>query len=173
MSLRAIARGLTIVGVLLAASGCASIIKGSDQNLSFKSEPPAAKVVVTDLNTNKDVHTANTPFTVSLKRGAGYFKSAKYRAVFEMPGYDKQEVVIEGKPGGWYAGGNLLFGHLGWVYVDPATGAMWTLEPNDVSVTLKRRTALLERGEGLVLALRSDIPSALVPYVKPLWRQAP
>lgn len=37
----------------------------------------------------------------------------------------------------WYIGGNLLFGGLiGWLIVDPASGAMWHFDPEQVSVLL-------------------------------------
>ena len=128
---------ITTVLIAVAASGCASIIKGSDQSVSFKSEPAEARLVITDVRQGRDIHVGTTPFTTSLKRGAGYFKKSKYKVTIEKPGYRKEEVSLEGSPGGWYLAGNLVFGGLiGYLIVDPLTGAMWTLDPEDVMVTL-------------------------------------
>jgi len=81
--------------------------------------------------------------------------------------------VLEGTPGGWYIGGNLLFGGgMGWLIVDPSTGAMWTLEPADMSVTLKKTTALAPRDGGLTVALRSDLPAELASKLKPVTAAA-
>jgi hypothetical protein len=52
---------------------------------------------------------------------------------------------------------------MGWLIVDPATGAMWTLEPDDVKVILKKQTALGPPGDGLTVALRADLPAELGP----------
>jgi len=166
--------GMALVVLGLLATGCASILKGSDQKVSFNSEPSDAKVVITDVRQAKEVLVGSTPFTTTLKRGAGYFKKAKYNVTFEKPGYQTEAIVLEGTPGGWYIGGNLLFGGgMGWLIVDPATGAMWTLEPADMSVTLKKTTALAPRDEGLTVALRADLPPELASKLKPVTPVAP
>jgi hypothetical protein len=165
---------MALVFVALVATGCASIVKGSDQKVSFTSEPSDAKVVINDVRQGKEVEIGSTPFTTTLKRGAGYFKKARYNVTFEKPGYQTEAIVLEGTPGGWYIGGNLLFGGgMGWLIVDPATGAMWTLEPQDVSVTLKKHTALGPQDAGLTIALRADLPAELAPKLKPVNLAAP
>jgi len=41
--------------------------------------------------------------------------------------------------GGWYIAGNILVGGLiGWFIVDPITGAMWNLEPENVEMALTK-----------------------------------
>ncbi len=163
-------RMLVLLTVLmLAATGCASIIKGSDQIISVKSDPSAANVVITDVRENKDIHSAATPFTISLKRGAGYFTKAMYKVSIEKAGYQKEELRVEGTPGGWYVGGNLLIGGLiGWLIVDPATGAMWTLDPDDINVTLKKQSALAPTDEGLTIALKSAVPPEIEAKLRPV-----
>ena len=130
---------LAIFFILFSVSGCASIIKGSGpQGIYFKSEPPEAQVRVIDLRNGNVVADAKTPNPVLLKKGAGYFKYAKYNVEISKEGYDKKYVKIEGDASGWYIGGNLLFGGLiGYLIVDPATGAMWTLNPEEVNVLLQ------------------------------------
>jgi hypothetical protein len=159
--------GVALVFLALGASGCASIVKGPFQKVSFTSEPSEAKVVITDVREGREIHVGSTPFTTSLKRGAGYFKKAKYNVTFEKPGYRTEAVALEGTPGGWYIGGNLLFGGgMGFLIVDPATGAMWTLEPDAVSVTLQKQGALGPRDDGLTVLLRADVPAELAPKLK-------
>ena len=172
-SMARLAMSIVLVLVALIATGCASIIKGSEQKVSFKSEPSEAKVVITEVREGKEIRVGSTPFTTSLKRGAGYFKKAKYQVTFEKPGYKTEAITLEGTPGGWYLGGNLLVGGMGYLIVDPATGAMWTLEPNDVSVTLKKQAASGPRDDGLTVALRADVPAELAPKLKPVNLDAP
>jgi hypothetical protein len=54
------------------------------------------------------------------------------KLTLEKEGYDKEEVNIEGDANAWYIAGNLVFGGLiGWLIVDPATGAMLAKPVND------------------------------------------
>jgi hypothetical protein len=118
--------------------GCATIIKGGGESVSFKSNPSDADVKVIDARNGTTVASGKTPLSVKLDRGAGYFKGAKYNVVIEKPGFSKKEFVIDSSlMAGWYLVGNLLFGGLiGWFIVDPATGAMWTLDPVETYVEL-------------------------------------
>jgi hypothetical protein len=161
--------GGVLAGVVL--TGCASIVRGPDQQVSLASQPAGARLVITDMRENKDIHVGTTPFTATLKRGAGYFKKAMYKVTVEQPGYRKEEVTVEGRPGGWYIGGNVLFGGLiGWLVVDPATGAMWTLDPEDVNVTLTRGAAGMEPTEGLRVVLIDDVPAGFLTKLRAVTR---
>jgi hypothetical protein len=134
---------LAVFVALFSSSGCATIVKGiggqgvDSQGVTFQSEPPDAKLTVTNLRSGTKVTEAKTPHQVTLERSAGYFKYGKYQAVFEKEGYDKKEVNIEGDAGAWYIAGNLVLGGLiGWFIVDPLTGAMWTINPEKVNALL-------------------------------------
>jgi len=112
--------------------------------------------MVYDIRKDAQIINATTPHTATLERGAGYFKPTEYRVVVEKEGYDKKEVTIKGTVSGWYLAGNLLFGGvIGWLIVDPLTGAMYRL-PKEVSVDLSERKALQqhEGGQELVLLLK-------------------
>ena len=52
-SMAGLGMGMALVVLALVATGCASIIKGSDQKVSFNSEPSDAKVVITDVRQGK------------------------------------------------------------------------------------------------------------------------
>jgi hypothetical protein len=130
----------SIVGVLaaLALGGCASIIKGGGpEAFSIRTEPQGANVTVTDLSTGVVVGTGTTPYMVMLKKSHGFFKGAKYKIDLQLPGYAPVVSQIDTTVSGWYVAGNIVFGGLiGWLIVDPATGAMWTLPKDAMDVSL-------------------------------------
>jgi hypothetical protein len=58
---------------------------------------------------------------------------------------------------GWYVG-NVIFGGLvGFLIVDPLTGAMWVLEPKDVKESLPLKAAGRAPEEGLTVVLRETL----------------
>ncbi len=163
--------GLALTVGLLPVLGCASIVKGSNQKVYFGSEPEGAKVTVYDEG-GSVVAEGTSPVTLPLKRGAGYFSSAKYKVVFEAQGYDKKEVWLSGSlEAGWYLAGNLLLGGwIGWLIVDPLTGAMWRLAPENVSANLERSLAA-GSAEGLHIVLAEQIPSDVLARAEPLQQR--
>lgn len=64
----------------------------------------------------------------------------------------------------WYAVGNLFIGGLvGWLIVDPATGAMWTLDPQ-LAIDMPRLSAAESSGSGnLCIASIDQVPAHLRP----------
>lgn len=128
-----------LVSVVLAGSGCASIVKGGGaQSISIRSMPSDAEVKIVDAKTGNTLQTGKTPLIVPLNKSTGFFGGAKYRVLIEKPGFAQREVIVDSGVNGWYVGGNLLFGGLiGWLIVDPATGAMWNLSPEEVAVELE------------------------------------
>lgn len=123
-------------GVLLVAlSGCASIIDGGSKPVTIRSTPSGGSLTVVNQKTGKSVHTGTTPATVILDRSNGFFQSASYSATVEKDG-KKQSIIIKSNLNGWYVG-NLLFGGLlGLLIIDPATGAMWTFSTKDYNIDL-------------------------------------
>ena len=91
-------------------SSCASIVSKSTYPLSINSSPSNAKVSITDKK-GKEIYLGNTPATVKLKAGAGFFSKAEYQVKFSSPGYDDKIVPITFKLDGWYFG-NILIGGL-------------------------------------------------------------
>ncbi len=145
-----------MVGLIFMGTGCASIINGSKQKVPISSTPDGAKVTIYD-EQKQVVYSANTPCTVDLKRGTGWFKGGMYNIVIEKAGCDTTEVKLEPKVGGWYIGGNLFFGGLiGYLAVDPATGAMWTLTPKKIETSLTEKQASLPKTE-----IREPLPRPL------------
>lgn len=135
--------------------GCASIISKSEYPVSISSRPQGAEItIVNRLGTT--IFSGKTPTTVTLKAGAGYFKGENYTVTFKKEGYTPYRAQISRGVDGWYIGGNFFFGGLiGWLIVDPATGAMWTLE--DLYVILDPQTASLQK-EGLHIVTLDNVP---------------
>ena len=117
--------------------GCASIIgKGGPQNLVIRSAPDQAEFEIYDESGTK-VTTGKTPSTVSLEKKKGYFSGKKYTIKITKANYIEKSQVVDTNANGWYIGGNIIFGGLiGWLIVDPLTGAMWSLDTNDLNLTL-------------------------------------
>jgi len=124
-------------------SSCASIVSKSTYTLSINSSPSNAKVSITDKK-GKEIYLGNTPATVKLKAGAGFFSKAEYQVKFSSPGYDDKIVPITFKLDGWYFGNLLLGGVLGMLIIDPATGAMWKIETEFLNETLSKSTASID-----------------------------
>lgn len=122
----------------LAVLGCATIVSDSKYPVGISSEPPGAEIRIVN-RTGREVFQGTTPTTVTLEAGAGYFKGENYTVSFVKDGYVPKDAQIERRVDGWYVGGNLIFGGLiGYLIVDPATGAMWTLR--DLHVDLQDDT---------------------------------
>lgn len=131
-----------LVALAFLGSGCASIIKGGgSQSISIRSLPSEADVKVIDAKTGNTLTAGKTPLIVPLKKSHGYFSGGQYRVVVEKAGFASHEAMINSTVSGWYLGGNLIFGGLiGWLIVDPATGAMWSLSPDELSIELQALT---------------------------------
>lgn len=170
--MHALKNGLTWVLVLVLSvviSGCASIISGGDQKINIQSDPSEASVKIVSSD-GMTVFNSQTPALAVLKRGNGFFKGASYRIIVEKPGYKKQEVALQsGLNAGWYLLGNLLLGGLiGWLIVDPATGAMYSLSPENVSAQMEKEAAFLKQKDGLMIVLLKEVPESIVRELKPV-----
>jgi len=159
-----------ITASLIAASvtmtGCASIISGSTQTLTFKSVPEQASISITN-KAGEKVHTGVTPTTVTLKRGNGFFQPAAYDVTFKKEGFQTKTVQVTGTVNGWYVA-NIIFGGLiGLLIVDPATGAMYTLNPSDINAVLDENQTASQKGQqSLTVMLVQDIPENLMSRAK-------
>jgi hypothetical protein len=120
---------------VLTCASCASIVSKSYYNVKLNSSPAAANVQVFDRK-GREVFNGTTPTEVELKSGAGYFKKAEYTVKYTKEGYLTKEITISADINGWYFG-NIVFGGLiGFLIVDPATGAMYKLDNTSLNETL-------------------------------------
>ena len=122
---------ISLTSITLSAiifSSCATIVSDSDYVVQVNSNPSDANFKVTN-SSGIVVHSGRTPASISLSAKKGYFSGAKYNIVFDKHGFANQTIPIHAEIDGWYIG-NLLFGSfIGFLIVDPLTGAMWKLDP--------------------------------------------
>lgn len=151
--------GLVALAAVIGGSGCASIVNGTRQSVSIFASPAGSRVTIYD-SSGSVVTAQATPCTLKLKRGSGFFSSGEYRVQIEHEGYTPAIVTISGSLGGWYIVGNFFIGGLiGWLIVDPLTGAMWTLSPTTVNANLAKQASVPPRGDAtLYVTLRKQAP---------------
>ncbi|KRR15275.1 translation initiation factor 2 [Bradyrhizobium lablabi] len=122
-----------VLAVAIAAPcvGCASVTRGTTENISISSTPAGATAEITGL----DIPTACvTPCVVQAKR------NADITVTVNKEGYEPQTIPLTKEiPGAGAAGfaGNVLLGGLVGMGVDAATGAALDHKPNPVIVTLQ------------------------------------
>jgi hypothetical protein len=132
---------------LITLSSCASIVSKTSYQIPINSSPSDANITITNRKGEK-IFDGRTPTIVKLRNGAGFFTKAEYVVKFEKEGYNPKTVVLTYDLNGWYFG-NLVFGGLiGFLIVDPATGAMFRPDMKIVNETLSQATASLEPEEG-------------------------
>jgi len=149
---------LTAITGALVLSGCASIFSGSTQQVTITSQPPGANISVAN-SAGATVHTATTPATLTLNRGAGYFRSESYKVVVQKEGFAPKELTLTASLNGWYLG-NILFGGLiGMLAVDPVTGAMYSF-PDSVSATLEAQGGKAAAAAGSLTVVSTESLSA-------------
>lgn len=105
--------------VVLASSGCCSIMSGSTQEIPISSTPPGA-VVTADSGTR-----ITTPGSIVLRR------KTRHTLVAELPGYPQQQVQLEKKLNNW-VWGNILIGGLIGLVIDMVSGSIDELHPKEV-----------------------------------------
>jgi len=124
-------RQLVIAAVCAALGGCASVTRGTTENISIASTPSGAQADIVGLEIPTQ---CITPCVVQAKR------NADITVTISKEGYDPQIIPltkeITGSGGAGFAGNLLLGGVIG-MGVDAATGAAQDHRPNPVIVTLQ------------------------------------
>ena len=147
-------RVVGIVALAAALGGCASVTRGTTENISIASTPAGAEATISGLEVPT---TCTTPCAIVAKR------SADISITFAKPGYQTEvvtltkEVPVNGAAG---FAGNILAGGLIGMGVDAATGAAQDHKPNPVMMTLKP------------VAPAAHVPAG-PPRTKPTARSAP
>ena len=141
-------------------SSCASIVSKRDYPVSINSNPSGCKVLVKKSD-GTVLHQGVTPTTVVLSAGGGYFKPASYDLEFTRKGGGSQTIPVKAGLDGWYIGNVVFGGLIGFLIVDPLTGAMWKLEPT-VQAELTP-LAVIDSGNGrrMTVVDRSAVPAHL------------
>ncbi|MDN3552893.1 PEGA domain-containing protein [Halomonas almeriensis] len=151
------------IATLTMMTGCASIVGEKEQTVTINSTPSNAEVLITDEKSQR-VHSGSTPTTVQLRKADGsYFGGKSYNVEISKDGYEDRTMMINSTPNGWYVGGNLIFGGLiGWLIVDPLTGAMYNLSPDTINASLDESVATTEDGaQEISVVLIEDVPQEM------------
>jgi len=139
-------------------SGCATIFSKSVYPVTFNTNPPGAKIIIQDRD-KTTVFEGTTPATVNLDASAGYFKKAKYTVTFMKPGYKIKIIPVYAKLDGWYFANLLIGGVIGMLIIDPASGAMYKLDPQYITETLIPETAYKQQKELRIYSI-DNIPES-------------
>lgn len=150
--------------VALLSTSCATIVSRSRYNVSINSAPSGANVRI--LN-RRGVEVANgfTPMTVRLKAKSGFFRAAEYTIIFNKEGYEESHRTIDAELKPWYFGNILFGGPIGFLIIDPLSGAMWKIEDTYITQTLMpKATPLAEAkpekgGKSIQVYSINDIPN--------------
>lgn len=132
------AKTLSFIAFILFFSNCASIVSKSNWPLTVNTNPNGAKLEIADKK-GITIFEGVTPATISLKSSSGFFSKESYSLKFTLDGYEPKIIPVRCKVNGWYWG-NIVFGGLiGWLIVDPATGAMYKLDTEYVNETMMKK----------------------------------
>lgn len=120
---------VAIISATLALTGCASMFNDSRQNITIKTVPEGAEILI-------DGRTMVAPTTVSLKGKSEYFVTASKK------GYRNAGGKIEGdvRWGSSIVGNVLSWGIVGMAVDFFGTGAGWKMQP-EVTITLPQEQA--------------------------------
>lgn len=114
--------GLLCVGTMC-LTGCASIVSGRSQEVTFKSVPDGATVIISGREMGK------TPFTTLLPRKSGQ------TITFQKDGYKSESLPLATTVNGWFFG-NIIFGGLPGSTTDSVSGAGTQYSPSFYQITL-------------------------------------
>lgn len=132
------------LAIALLTSSCATIISGSKQNVRFDSNPATATIFIDEVEVGK------TPFEIKLKR------NSDHSVMIKLEGYQTYETKLTRKFNAWYIG-NILFGGLIGVIIDPITGAIYNLTPDQVNAQMNKGTAFKSNGKDVFVAVALQI----------------
>jgi len=141
--MKSVIRKISYVVSVLFLAGCATIVGERGQSFNVSSNPDNADIVITDIKENRTVLKAKTPTVVYLDKKQGYFQGKTYNVKVRKNGCKDVEFDITNRVSGWYIGNFVFGGLIGFIIVDPLTGAMWTLKPqtkNIENVTVKKKS---------------------------------
>ncbi len=117
---------LSLVVMLLALAGCATVIHGTKQNFGLDSQPAGA------VATLSNGQACTTPCSLKVPRKHGF------DVVFSKDGYRPFETSVASTLDPWPVAGNILIGGLVGIGVDFIDGASNGLEPGRLLVALAR-----------------------------------
>lgn len=125
-------------------TSCATIVSGSKQTVKFTSNPTTASIFINDIEVGK------TPFETKLER------KKPHNVKIKLEGYQTYETTLTRKFNAWFIG-NILFGGLIGVIVDPITGAMYKLSPSEIKAELGKGTVFKSTNKEIYIGIALNI----------------
>lgn len=119
-------------------SGCATMRSKSIYSIPINTIPEKANISVTDKKGNIMIN-SQSPDTLTLKASAGYFKRAEYLVEVSHDGYQTKKETLYFVLDEKYLKNIFLsfFMPIGFLLIDPISGAMWMPEKQEIKVTLQ------------------------------------
>lgn len=150
--------------IFIFSCGCATIVGDKSQLISLNSNPNNANITIVD-EKGMNVFSGKTPTTVTLNKSDGsYWGGKTYTVTISKEGYANQIIPVTTSPNGWYIAGNFIFGGLiGWFIIDPLSGAMYNLSPENINSSLSNDlTHNNNMDDGNIsIVLLQDVPNHL------------
>ena len=115
-------KNLIMFIAFILATGCAGVINGTDQDMTFRSDPEGATIMVDGLERGK------TPLTISLKK-------SQYKTVtFKKDGYKDQSIELTKEMD------TVAFLNIFWDLstTDAMTGALYEYKPGMYHITMQK-----------------------------------
>lgn len=135
---------LIALASLFLMESCATIVSGSRQSVKFESTPNNASIFIDEVEVGK------TPFETKLER------KRDYDVVIKLDGYKPFETRLTKKFNAWYLG-NIVFGGLIGLIVDPITGAIYQLTPKEIDAKLQQGTTFKNSKNEIYIAVSLEI----------------
>jgi hypothetical protein len=130
-------KAITFLGLifLLLTTSCATIFSTNRYAVSIQSSPEETDITIVDRD-GQEVYFGKTPTIVELDASAGYFRRANYVVKFEKEGYHSAVATITTGIDGWYFANIVISGIIGFLIIDPATGAMYKVKQSFINEVL-------------------------------------
>lgn len=113
---------------MVLTTSCASLFCESSYPVQINSQPSGADFRVEN-RMGEVVSTGRTPTAVNLRSSMGYFTREEYKVIVaDNRGIEHIQQITFHVDGWYYAGNFIINGPLGWLIVDPITGAMCTID---------------------------------------------
>jgi hypothetical protein len=150
-------RILLIALAVASLGGCATVTRGTTNNVQIVSEPNGASA------RTSFGHQCTTPCTLSVSR------KDEFSVVVSAPGYEEQRVDVKTKLAGTGAAGfagNIVAGGVVGMVVDASTGATLEHSPNPITVKLRPLAAAAAPAVRMPAERRAK-PKAPAPQAEP------
>jgi hypothetical protein len=128
-------------------SSCATIVSGSKQNVKFSSNPTSATIFIDEVEVGK------TPFEIKLAR------KSEHSVMLKLEGYQTYQTKLTKKFNAWFLG-NILIGGLIGIIIDPITGAIYNLSPEEINAQMNKGIAFKSNGKDVYIAVALNIDSS-------------